>query len=70
LECDGTVRHLFIDFKKAYDSVREEVLYSVVTEFGIPRKVGGLIKRCLSKTCSTMCITKDLSDKYFFSRMA
>jgi hypothetical protein len=29
---DGT--QLFIDFKKAYDSVRREVLYSIITEFG------------------------------------
>jgi hypothetical protein len=33
-----TVRHLFIDFKKANDSVRTEVLYSynILTEFGYP----------------------------------
>jgi hypothetical protein len=29
---------LFIDFKKAYDSVRREVLCSVLIEFGIPVK--------------------------------
>jgi len=27
---------LFIDFRKAYNSVRREVLYNIVTEFGIP----------------------------------
>jgi hypothetical protein len=32
-EYNGTVRHLFIDFKKAYDSVRSEVLYSILIEF-------------------------------------
>jgi hypothetical protein len=42
-EYNGTVHHLFIDFKKAYDSVRTEVLYSVLIEFGIPRKLVGLI---------------------------
>jgi hypothetical protein len=41
------VHRLFIDFKKAYDSVRREVLYNILTEFGIPRKLAGLIKMCL-----------------------
>jgi hypothetical protein len=28
----------FTDLKKAYDSVRREVLYSIPTEFGVPMK--------------------------------
>ena len=38
------VHHLFIDLKKAYDSVRREVLYNILTEFGIPKKLVRLIK--------------------------
>jgi hypothetical protein len=34
---NGTVHQLFIDFKKAHDSVRREILYNILTEFGIPR---------------------------------
>jgi hypothetical protein len=34
-ENDETVYQLFIDFKKAYDSVRREVLYNILIEFGI-----------------------------------
>jgi hypothetical protein len=30
--------HPFIDLKKAYDSVRREVLYSILIEFGVPMK--------------------------------
>jgi hypothetical protein len=31
--------HTFIDFKKAYDSLRREVLYNILIEFGIPMKL-------------------------------
>ena len=30
------MHQLFIDFKKTYDSVRREVLYNILIEFGIP----------------------------------
>jgi sorting nexin-29 len=63
-EYNGTVHQLFIDFKKAYDSVRREVLYNVVIEFGIPRKLVGLIKICLNETYSTVRIGKYQSDKF------
>jgi hypothetical protein len=39
-----------IDFKKACDSVSREALYSILIEFGIPRKLVGLIKMCLNET--------------------
>ena len=35
-EYNKAVHKLFIDFKKAYDSVRREVMYNMVIEFGIP----------------------------------
>jgi hypothetical protein len=59
LENNGIVHKLFIDFKKAYDSVRREVLYNILTEFGIPRKTVWLIKICLNETYSTMHIGKN-----------
>ncbi|KAJ4436841.1 hypothetical protein ANN_16973 [Periplaneta americana] len=49
-EYKGTVHQLFIDFKKAYDSVKREVLYNILIEFGIPKKLVRLIKMCLSET--------------------
>jgi hypothetical protein len=63
-ECNGTVHQLFIHFKKAYDSVRGEVLYNILIEFGIPRKLDGLIKMCLNKTYSLVHIGKYQSDKF------
>jgi hypothetical protein len=47
-EYSSTVHQLFIDFKKAYDSVRSEALYNILTEFGMPRKLVRLIKMCLN----------------------
>jgi hypothetical protein len=30
-DCNGTVHQPFIDFKRAYDSLRREVLYTILT---------------------------------------
>jgi hypothetical protein len=38
------VHNLFIDFKKAYDSVRREVLYNILIEFDITMLLVKLIK--------------------------
>jgi len=46
-EYNVVVHHLFVDFKKAYNSVRREVLYNILTQFGIPMKLLRLIKMCL-----------------------
>jgi hypothetical protein len=37
---------LFIDFKKAYDSVRREVFYSTLLKYDVPMKLVRLIKMC------------------------
>jgi len=46
------VHQLFIDFKKAYDSVRREVLYNILIEFCIPMQLARLIKLWGSYTSS------------------
>jgi hypothetical protein len=40
------------------------VLYNILTEFRIPRKLVGLIKMCLNETCSRFRIGKNLSNKF------
>jgi hypothetical protein len=58
------VHQLFIDFKKAYDSVKREVLYNILLEFGTPKNLVRLIKMCLNETCCKVCVGKLLSDKF------
>jgi hypothetical protein len=58
------VHQLFIDFKKAYDSVKREVLYNILLEFGIPKKLVRLIKMYLNETYSKVRVGKLLSDKF------
>jgi len=53
-----------MDFKEAYNSVMGEVLHSILSEFGIPVKLVRLIKMCLNKTYSEVCIDKHLSDAF------
>jgi hypothetical protein len=63
-EYNGTVHQLFIDFRKAYDSVKREVVYSILLEFGIPKKLFRLIKMCLNETYSKVRVGKILFDKF------
>jgi len=55
------VHQLFIDFKKAYDSGRRDVLYNILIEFGIPMKLVRVIKMCLTETYSRVRVGKNLS---------
>jgi hypothetical protein len=62
LEYNETVHQLFVDFKKACDSVGREVLYNILIESGVPTKAVRLIKMCLNETYSKVRICKHLSD--------
>jgi hypothetical protein len=61
---NGTVHQLFIDFKKAHDSIKRDVIYNILVEFGIPKKIVKLIKMCLNETYRKVRIGKLLSDKF------
>jgi hypothetical protein len=64
LEYIGMVLLLFIDFKKAYVSIRRGVLYIILIEFGTPMKLVKLIKMFLNETCSKVFVSKHLSDAF------
>jgi hypothetical protein len=53
-----------MDFKKAYDSLRREVLYNILIESAIPIKLVRLIKMWLTETSSRLRVGKNLSDLF------
>jgi hypothetical protein len=63
-EYNETVHQLFIDFKKAYDSVRRQVLYTILTECGVPMKLVRLINMSLNETYSKVRVGKLLSESF------
>jgi len=63
-ECNEAVLQLSIDFKKAYDSIRREVLNNIFIKFGILMKLVRLIKMCLTETHSRVWVGINLSDMF------
>jgi hypothetical protein len=45
-EYNEIVHQLFMDFKIAHDSVRREVLYNILIEFGVTMQLARPIKMC------------------------
>jgi len=58
------VHLLFIDFKKAYYSVRMEVMYYTLTGFSIPMNLVRPIKFCLNEICSRVRVRRHWSDMF------
>jgi len=54
---------LFVDLK-AYDSVRREVLYNILIEFGIPLNLVRLLKMCLNETYGRVRVGKHLPNAF------
>jgi hypothetical protein len=63
-EYNETFHQLLIDFKKAYDSVRREVVYCMLIDFGVPMKLVKLIKLRLNENYSKVHIGKHLSESF------
>jgi len=55
------VHQLFIDF---IDSVRREILYNILIEFGIPTKLVRLTKMCLTEMYSRVRAGKNFSYRF------
>jgi hypothetical protein len=53
-EYNKEVYQTFIDFKKTYNSLRRELLYNILIEFGLPMKLVMLIKMHLNETYGTV----------------
>jgi hypothetical protein len=60
-EYNGTVHPLVIVVKKAYESVKREIIYNILLEFDISKKLVGLIEVCLNETHSKVLVGKLLS---------
>jgi len=58
------VPQLFIDFKKAHDSFRREVLYNSLIEFGVPMKLVRQTKMYLNETYRTVREGKHFTDMF------
>ena len=54
----------FINIKKAYDSVRMEILYNILIEFGILMKLVMLSKIYLNETYRKVRVGKHLPDMF------
>jgi hypothetical protein len=63
-EYNETVGQLLIDLKKAYDSVRREVLYSILIEFAVSMKLVRLTEMCLNEMYGKVHTDKHLSDNF------
>jgi len=58
------MHQLFIDFKKAYESVRREVLCNTLIEFGVTMTLVRPIEVLLNKTRSIIRVDINLCDTF------
>jgi hypothetical protein len=64
-EYSGRIHKLFIDFEKACNSMRREILDNIVIEFCVRMKLVKLIKICLNETFYVYWITVSESEVLF-----
>jgi hypothetical protein len=64
LEFQIETRHLFMDFKTAYDKVNRNQLYKAMLEFGIPLKLVRLTQAMMEGTTAKVKIQNELSESF------
>jgi hypothetical protein len=50
--------------KNTYDYVRSDILFNIICELGVPRKLARLLKMCLNNTYAGVRVGKKLSDMF------
>lgn len=55
---------VFVDFKKAYDSIHRDSLYNIMHEFGFTSKLISLTKLCMNNTKYQVRVDQTLSEKF------
>jgi hypothetical protein len=55
---------LFIGFKNAYDSIRREALYDILTELSIPMKLVRKMRMRLNENYDSVRVDKHFSDMF------
>ena len=63
-ESNEDVCQLFIDFEKAYDSIKRESLYDILIKIGVPKKLVRIIKTCLDGAQSKVRVGSFLSSSF------
>jgi hypothetical protein len=63
-EYNETIHQLFVEFKKACDSIKGKVLCNILLQFKEPMKLVRLIKPCLNVLYSKDNINNHFSDNF------
>ena len=61
---DGKVFAVLIDYKKAFDRVWHDGLFSVLQQYGVPRKLINIIRDLYSKAKSCIRVNNNLTDRF------
>ncbi|KAF0702148.1 craniofacial development protein 2-like, partial [Aphis craccivora] len=63
-EYQSGFRKVFVDFRKAYDSIHRDSLYNILQEFGFPRKLIALTRICMNDTKYQVRVDQTLSEEF------
>jgi len=58
------VHQLFIDFKKAYDSIEREKMFEILIRLGIPKKLVSMVQVCLKDSRGRVKIGNQMSETF------